>query len=415
MGPLGHSLAALAGLCALPVAAGAWLTSSRWREGFGERLGARREVPRDAIWIHAASVGEIRAALPLVDALRNRNVPVTTSTMTVTGRDLARRERPDVACYLAPIDHPWIIARALRATRPRALVFVETELWPCWIRGASERGIPVLSVSARLSSRSAGRYKVVGPWVGSLLRRFTAIGTRSADDAERFASLGASPDRVTVTGDLKEAAGASPQPLDDALLSVLGEVPLVVAGSTHEGEERAALEAFSAQQSRAALLLAPRHVERFSAVVDLVRDRGFPVRRRSALAQGAPPLREGEVLVLDSLGELAAVYSHAAAVFLGGSLVPRGGHNPWEVARAGAPIVVGPHTENIRAMLEPLRSAGAATEVADAAALGRELELLLGNLEDARSRGERGRREAQRRSGDVAEATASWVMAELAR
>jgi 3-deoxy-D-manno-octulosonic-acid transferase len=415
MGPFGHSLAAVAGACALPFALGGLLVSPRWRRGLGERLGAREALPADPFWIHAASVGEMRAALPLLDLLAARGIPLASSAMTSTGRALARAERPQIPCHLAPIDHPWIVARAIRRVAPRALVFVETELWPSWILAARERGVPVFAVSARLSERSVTRYRKTGPLIAGLLRRFSGIGARSDEDAARFVSLGADADKVVVTGDLKEAAMAAPAPLATDLAAALGACPLFVAGSTHEGEERAALEAFRALRAEGrevALLLAPRHEERFDGVVRAVCDAGFPCARRSALSAASPALAPGEVMVLDSLGELAGVYARAALAFIGGSLSPRGGHNPLEAAQAAVPIVVGPHIENTRAAFAPLLEAGAARRVDSAEELVQEVRAVFRDLASARSRGMRGRERVQR-GKDVARVTVDWLLREI--
>lgn len=413
MGPFGHSLAAVAGACALPFALGGLLVP-RWRRGLGERLGAREALPADPFWVHAASVGEMRAALPLLDALAAKGIPLTSSAMTYTGRALARAERPQIPCHLAPLDHPWIVSRAIRHVAPRALVFVETELWPSWILGAWEREIPVLVVSARLSDRSVSHYRKTGPLIAGLLRRFRGIGARSDEDAARFVSLGADAEKVVVTGDLKEAALGAPASLAEDLATSLGDCPLLVAGSTHVGEERVALDAFRALRDdgrEAVLLIAPRHEERFDGVVRDVLNAGFPCTRRSGLA-GTAPLVAGDVLVLDSLGELAGIYSRAALAFIGGSLVARGGHNPLEAAQAGVPILVGPHTENTRAAFGPLLEAGVARQVNNAAELVQEVRDVFADLASARARGTRGRELVERKT-DVAGDTADWILREL--
>lgn len=400
MGPVGHSVAALSALVGAPLLAAAAAVRPRWRVGLGERLGARAEGgPAAPIWLHAASVGEVRAALPLLDALAARGHAVVASTMTATGRALARDARPTLPTTLAPLDHPWLVRRALRAVAPRALVFVETELWPSWVGAAHERGVPVVTVSGRLSERSFARWQRVAGLLRPTLRRFDAIGARSEADADRFVALGALADRVTVTGDLKLDA-PPPPPLPESVRDVLGEVPLFVAGSTHEGEEPAALAALAAAERAGhapALVLAPRHPERFDAAAGAVAAAGRRLRRRSALgadplAPGASdPLAPGDVLLLDTLGELAAFYAHARLAFVGGSLVPVGGHNLLEPARVGRPAVWGPHVGNAREMEALLSAAGAGERVEDAAALGRALVAALADPEAANARGALGR------------------------
>ncbi len=395
MGPLGHSVAALSAVVGAPLLAAAAVVRPRWRVGLAERLGARAgSAPAAPIWLHAASVGEVRAALPLLDALGARGHAVVASTMTATGRALAREARPGLPTALAPLDHPWLVRRALARVAPRALVFVETELWPSWVQAAHERGVPVVTVSGRLSERSFARWQRAARLLRPTLERFRAIGARSEADAGRFVALGAPAERVSVTGDLKLAA-PPPPPLPDALRAWLGEVPLFVAGSTHEGEERAALEALAAAEAAGhgvALVLAPRHPDRFETVADTVVATGRRLRRRSALAgaMGSDPLAPGEVLLLDTLGELAAFYGHARLAFVGGSLVPVGGHNLLEPARVGRPAVWGPHVANAVEMEALLSAASAGERVGDAGALGRALVAALADPAAATARGAAG-------------------------
>jgi 3-deoxy-D-manno-octulosonic-acid transferase len=391
VGPLGHSVAALTALLGAPLLASVALARPRWREGLAERLGAHPVAlaGRAPIWVHGASVGEIRAALPLLDALAGRGHALVASTMTLSGRSVARAARPALATSLAPLDHPWAVARALARVRPSALVFVETELWPSWVRAASERGIPALVVSGRLSERSFRRWQRAGGLLRATLSRYRAIAARSEADAARFVALGAAPERVSVCGDLKLDA-APPVPPAPELAALLGELPLVVAGSTHEGEEAAALSALAAAERAgrsAALALAPRHPERFERVAELVRESGRRLRRRSAPGPG--PLVAGEVLLLDTLGELASLYPRAALAFVGGTLVPIGGHNLVEPALAGCPILIGPHVTNIRDTAALLLEADSARTVHDADALAAAVVETLAQPAAARARAAR--------------------------
>jgi 3-deoxy-D-manno-octulosonic-acid transferase len=391
VGPLGHGVAALAAVLGAPVLGTAAALRPRWRVGLGERLGAHPACSgARPIWVHGASVGEVRAALALLDALAARGHALALSCMTATGRALAREARPALASGLAPLDHPWLVARALARVGPRALVFVETELWPSWVRAAHERGLPVLVVSGRISERSFARWQRAGALLRPTLRRFAAIGARSEADAARFVALGAPAERVCVTGDLKLDA-APPAPLAPAFAAVLGDVPLFVAGSTHEGEEAAALEALAAAERAghgAALSIAPRHPERFARVADQIAKSGRRLRRRSAL--GETKLAPGDVLLLDTLGELASLYAHARLAFVGGSLAPVGGHNLLEPARVGRPALWGPHVANARESAALLLAAGAGEQLADAAALGRALVAALADPAAASARGAAG-------------------------
>ena len=393
MGPLGHSVAALAALLGAPVLATGALARPRWRAGLGERLGAHPAAAGTAppLWVHGASVGEIRAALPLLDALAARGHAVVASTMTQTGRAVARAARPALATGLAPLDHPWAVGRALARVRPKALIFVETELWPSWVRAAHERGIPALVVSGRLSERSFARWRRVAGVLRPTLERYQAIGARSAADAARFVALGARPERVSVCGDLKLDAKPAGAPAPE-LAALLAGVPLVVAASTHEGEEAAALAALAAAERaglEAALLLAPRHPERFERVAELVAGTGRRLRRRTAPGAGA--LAAGEVLLLDTLGELPSLFGVARVAFVGGTLVPVGGHNVLEPALAGCPVLFGPELANVRESAALLRDADAAQLVADAPALAAAVVAALREPALAAARGARGR------------------------
>jgi 3-deoxy-D-manno-octulosonic-acid transferase len=374
VGPLGHSLAALGAVAALPPGLALLAARPGLRRGLAERLGARPRAPAGAVWVHGASVGEVGAATRLLDGLAARGVPVAASATTLAGRDLLRRTRPAVSSALAPLDHPWCVAAAFERVPASLLVLVETELWPSWILGARGRGIAVAVVSGRLSDRSLPRYRRAGALVRPVLRALAAIGARTAADAERFVALGAPRERVEVTGDLKLDPPGAPPAAPADLAALLGAVPLVVAGSTHAGEEAAALDALDAARAAglpAALALAPRHPERFEEAAQLVLARGRPLHRRTRPGPGR--LADGEVLLLDSIGELAALYGAAAVAFVGGTLAPIGGHSPIEPAQAGRAPIVGPHTENVRDVAALLLGADAAVRVGDAAGLAAAL------------------------------------------
>ncbi len=400
-----HSVAALAALAAAPLAAGALALRPRWRVGVRERLGGLPAVAPGAIWVHGASVGEILAAARLLDGLRKQGRAVITSTVTLSGREVMRRWRPGVPCHLAPLDHPWCVAAALDRVRPAALVLIETELWPSWIAAASRRGVPVLVVSGRLSDRSYVRYRRIAWFVGRTLRRVAAVGARTSLDGDRFRALGADPARVSVIGDLKLERDEVPRALPPDLEGALAGAPLFVAGSTHAGEEVAALAALDEVERaglQAALVLAPRQLGRAAEIGRIVTGAGRPLRRRTAL--GTLPLRPGEVLLLDTVGELAPVYARAHVAFVGGSLVPHGGHNILEPVFAGCPVLFGKHTQNVRHAVEILERCGAGGAVEDAAALGVSVARLLRDPQAARARGERGRLALERHRGSAGRA-----------
>ena len=410
----GHALAAVAALVALPVVLGGLLLRPRWRIGLPERLGARPRMGPGCIWIHAAGVGEIRAATRLVDRLLAAGHAVCTSTVGVMGREVMRRWRPEVPCHLAPLDHPWCVDAALARVRPAVLVLVETELWPSWIAAAHRRRIPVVVVSGRVSDRSFPRYRRFGRIIGPTLRRLHMVGARTDTDSERFRALGAAPERVIVTGDLKLDLDEAPPRLAPDLERLLGDEPILVAGSTHPGEERAALGALEAAERAGlslSLVLAPRQTQRAGEVVRLVRAHRRAVRRRTRPGSGV--LAAGEVLVLDTVGELSALYARADVAFVGGTLVPVGGHNVLEPAWAGRPVLFGRHTANVRHAVDLLESCGAGRRVDDAAQLASAAVELLGDRPGARARGEEGRQALRAHSGS-AERSQSLVESALA-
>jgi 3-deoxy-D-manno-octulosonic-acid transferase len=388
-----HSLAALAALAGLPIGLAGLAVRPGWRVGLSERCGRRPENPPGAIWVHGASVGEIRAATALMDRLRESGEPVVASTMTIAGRDLLRSIRPAIPCALAPLDHPWVVEAALRRVRPSVLALVETELWPSWILAADRHGIPVVVVSGRISDRSLPRYRRIARWLQPVIEKIAMIGARTRVDADRFLALGARPERVQVTGDLKLEPPVEPAGVPPDLDAVLGAVPLIVAGSTHEGEERDLLEVLARVEAcglAVSLVLAPRHPERFDAVEALARRAGRSVRRRSRLEPR--PLTPGEVLVLDSIGELPGVFARAAVAFVGGSLVPVGGHNLLEPILEGRPVLFGPHTENAAAATALALESGAGSRVADGADLARAAIEVLRDPDSWRARAEAGRK-----------------------
>lgn len=408
-----QAFACLSALLAAPAGAVALALRPEWRPGLGERLGA---VPRSAgggLWIHGASLGEVRAALPLVDLARARGHGVHASATTLAAREMLHRERPDLGGSLAPLDHPWCVSRALSRVQPRALVLIETELWPFWITEASERGIAVVIVSGRLSERSTPRYRRLRSWIGPSLARISAVGARSELDAERFAEIGIPAKRIEVTGDLKLEAPATFPRLAEDLAEALADTPLLVAGSTHEGEEIAALGALAEaerQGIRCALVLAPRRPQRADDVEKLAGTQGRRVLRRSRLA--AERIGPGSVLVLDRVGDLPAVWGRARVAFVGGTLVPVGGHNLLEPARAGVPILHGPFVSNAASAAKLLFAAGAARPVDGAEALAREACELLADPARAAEMGESGARALLAHRGSAARSLAlieRWI------
>ncbi len=408
-----YSLLLTAGaLVALPWFLWKGRSSGKYLRTFRERMGrlpVYLNVDGDrSIWIHAVSVGEVLAARPLVPVLRERfpRHRLFLSTTTMTGNEVARKSVRGVdGLFYAPFDFPHPVRTALDVLNPSLLVLVETELWPNLIHEAHRRGTRVALVNGRISPRSFPRYRRVKRLLRSVLSEVDLFLMQGEAHAERARDLGAPPERVRVTGNLKYDA-VEPERLPERLARLIQggaePRPLWVAGSTVGGEEELVLSAFHRVRERvprARLLVAPRHPERFASVPPLVEAAGFRCLRRSAL----DPLawRDGEVLLLDSLGELAQVYALASVVFVGGSLVPAGGHNILEPAVAGRAVVVGPHMENFQEIAEQFRSESALVQVASPDELAREVSALLVDAERRRGLGERARELVSRNRGAV--------------
>ncbi|MFO7642019.1 MAG: lipid IV(A) 3-deoxy-D-manno-octulosonic acid transferase [Candidatus Competibacteraceae bacterium] len=376
----------------------------RWRE----RLGWIPPLPESGcLWIHAVSVGETRAALPLIRALREHYpaAPLLVTTTTLTGsRQVREALGTTVRHVYAPFDLPGAVARFLRGARPRLAVIIETELWPNLLRQCAVAGIPVLIANARLSERSARGYARIRRLTASMLRDVTLIAAQAEADAERFRALGAP--RVEVVGNLKYDLQL-PEDLPEQGLRLRRERlgaprPVWIAASTHAGEDEVILDAFALLRPRwpeLLLLLAPRHPERFGGVAALCRRRDLRVVRRSE-EQPCPP--ETVVFLGDSMGELLQFYAAADLAFVGGSLVATGGHNVLEPALLGLPVLFGPHMFNFTEAGQRLLAAEAAWQVADAATLATAVDRLLADPERRRAAGERGRAVVERHRGALA-------------
>jgi 3-deoxy-D-manno-octulosonic-acid transferase len=439
-------LLTLAAVAFLPYFAYQAFVNRKYLSNFRERLGrlpeslsAGAEDRRPAIWLHAVSVGETLAARPLVKALRERfpNHRLIVSTTTATGQQVARsRLEADGFCYF-PFDWRFSVRRALRCVRPQVVVLMESELWPNFLGECRRRGVPVVVANGRVSDRSVARAErfdfLLGPLRRRMLADVTHFSMQSAADAERMQSLGAPAERVSVSGNIKYDIGTAAEnsPLHDLAAQLnaafaLDRQPLIIAGSTADGEEELVIAAFEklrrgAGGERVRLLIAPRHPERFDAVARLLDSSRLRYVRRSAFAAlGAaqPELasagaaaahavgasardkaaQSADVILLDSMGELAALYAKAAVVFVGGSLMPKGGHNILEPAAAARPVVVGPHMENFREITaEFLRrdavvQIGGAGDAEMAEALYQAFAELLGDAARARTLGENARR-----------------------
>jgi 3-deoxy-D-manno-octulosonic-acid transferase len=367
------------------------LRRGKYLENFRERMGylpdalARNVVPRTSIWVHAVSVGEVLAAKPLIDGLKKRfpTRPIFLSTTTATGQRLARERISAVdGVFYFPFDWPAPIRRAFEKIQPAMVVILETEIWPNFMREAERARVPVVFVNGRISERSIRRFRrfqrFVAGFFRHVLRGAGLFLAQSAQDAERLKEMGAPEEKIEVTGNLK-------YDLEPPAQSVFGEWltkqiaaqerwPVFVAGSVVAGEEEAVLAAYDIVQRqwrRALLVLAPRKPERFEAAAAVAEQAGWKVVRRSVIDMNAPLDENCDIVILDSIGELAGLYAVGDAVFVGGSLVPSGGHNILEPAWFCKVPAFGPSMENFREIAARFSSAGAAIQVAGGEKLGK--------------------------------------------
>jgi 3-deoxy-D-manno-octulosonic-acid transferase len=396
-------------------------TTHKYREGMRERLGRvpRRILDRDracrdrnepdlpVIWLHAVSVGEILAIGRLVAELDRefRRHRVMISTTTRTGQTLARERFGAERVFYCPLDLPWAVRAWLNALQPSLLILAETEFWPNLLSGCFRRKIPVAVVNARISDRSWPRYQMLRRLWRPILGRISRVLAQTETDAVRLRALGCRTEMVTVAGNLKFDVRATNEAEATRLLKAMSPPPrFLVAGSTLEGEEAALIAAFPALAAVAdpalVVVLAPRHPERFETVAALLESSGLRWIRRSAWTARPSEIRKQgvQIVLLDTIGELASVYSIATVALVGGSLVPAGGHNPLEPAQFGVPIVMGPHYANFRAITEDLL-AEQAIRIATREELARALVGLLTNPAEARAMGGRARQVFEQQAG----------------
>ena len=382
----------------------------RERFGFGARI-----ANTPSIWLHAVSLGEMSAAAPLIRALRERHpaAALVLSTATPAGRARAAALFGEFAdIRFLPYDTPGAVRRFLARTRPGVAIIMETELWPNLLRACAQRALPVVIASARLTAKSVSRYKRAGELFRGVFTQQVSIAAQSADDAARFVEIGAAPSQVSVLGnvkfDLSIEAGTIEQGL--RLRQAFGPERFTwVAGSTHAGEDEAVLSAHARLlegNPQALLLLAPRHRERFEAAAALLNGSGLRFRRRSEMAAAAATAPQApadcQVLLVDTLGELASMYAAADVAFVGGSLIPVGGHNLLEPAALGVPVLCGPYQANNKDIAALLLGSGAALTVKDAAELGAALARLSADAAERRRMADAGVRIVAANRGSVA-------------
>ncbi len=411
-------------LAVLVVGAPYWLvrmaTSGRYRTGLWGRLGV---VPRGlhtavtgqrVVWVHAVSVGEVMAATRLIRELKER-LPgwlVAVSTTTETGQRLAKERLPDSPVFYLPLDFKFSVRRYLRVLQPRMLVLMESEFWPRLIKECAKDGVPIAVVNARVSDRSFPRYMRLRRLWRPFLETISLFLAQSKETAERLAKIGAPTARVQVMGNLKyDVQSRSDTEMAGRIASMVAGTRLIVAGSTLAGEEETLLAAWPAILKGvpdASLLIAPRHPDRFEEVWQLIRKSGSPCFRCSQLGQSNDPVAEGTILLLDTIGDLASVYGIATVAFVGGSLVPRGGHNPLEPAQFAVPVVVGPSFENFREIVKTMQKAGAILIVTTDELAATLIGLLQGK-DDARALGQRGRAVFEAEAGATARTAQALV------
>lgn len=376
-----------------------------YRRRWAERFALIPPAADRPIWIHAVSVGETIAAVPLIERLLKEHprIPIVITTTTPTGSERVRALLGERVrhCY-APYDLPDVVARFFRRIRPRLVIIMETEIWPNWLAAARGRGIPVVLANARLSARSATGYRRMACLLRPTLGAFHTIAAQSEADARRFRALGAPAQRVRISGNVKFDLEISAACIAAGrkLRAALGpQRPVWIAASTHQGEETLVLEAqraIRAHLPQALLILVPRHPERFEAVAALCHRRGILAARRSAADNVRPAT---QVYLADTMGELPQLYAVADVAFVGGSLVPVGGHNVLEPAALGLPVLVGPHVFNCAEIIARLEAAQGLVRVADAASLAQAVAGLLASEQRRRTLGERARQQVRANKG----------------
>ena len=392
------------------------LAGRRWRERFGRLPESFQQEKRGAIWVHAVSVGETLAVVRLVRDLQALfpDRKIFMSSVTPAGRAAGESRLPWVSGrFYLPMDWRGAVDAALRRIKPSLLVIVETELWPNLLRASHEFGAGIILINARLSRRSFRRYRLLRPLMRRVLEQVDMVCAQTEADAERFRHLGAAPERVALAGNLKfdsepPRLAAFPRLLERAAANT-GRGPVLIAASTMQGEEPMVIEAWRkvrAQYPKALLILAPRHPVRFDEVAQILAGSGYTYTRRTHLASQEPEISSQvaapEVLLLDSIGELASILDLADVVLMGGSLVPRGGHNILEAAYWAKPVVFGPHMENFQDIARLFLEAKACVQVRDEKELVESVLNLFGDRAASRQLGERGKLILETQTGATA-------------
>lgn len=409
---------------ASPLIVAVLLAKRRCRPGLFQRLGLRagssdrsgvsgepNSPDQPVIWIHAVSLGEVVAVTPLVNELHRRHPEcrLVISTVTETGREAVEQRLAGVAthCY-APLDFPWVVSRCIERLQPCLYLFVETELWPNLLWHLRQRGVPTVLVNGRLSSQSFGRqqWAPVRSFYRTMLQTLSLCLMQSDRDVDRIVALGAEASRVRRTGNIKFDQPIPAMGEGGAIRAHLGlqnSDQLFVAGSTHPGEEEILVKCYQALVARcpsAVLLLAPRHIERAESVEAMIRAHGLVAQRRSTIGQGdALQSRGPRVLVLDSRGELAEIYREAVVAFVGGTLVPIGGHNLLEPAQWAKPVLFGRYTDHCAEIADLLIQAGGGRRVLQAEDLTQQAMVLFSDDKQRERMGRSARQVVEQNQG----------------
>lgn len=395
-----HLLYNLLALVLVVLAAPVFLYRLIREAGFGERLKqsfgwlppetVAKVANKNAIWLHAASVGEIVATSPMVKEIK-KEMPdsvVVISVVTASGYDMAKRIIPEAdGVIFFPLDLPWLSCYVVKKIAPQAFLLVETELWPNFLKASRKAGIPVMMVNGRIGDKSFGNYRYLGSVLQDMLQTVVKFCMQSSIDAQYIIKLGADPQRVMVTGNTKYDQTYTDVSEDEQKLLIsqygfAGQGPIIIAGSTHKGEEESLFTSFGKIRNRfpqACLVIAPRDIQRADELVSMAAASGHRAVKRSKLEK--ENAGGHNTIILDTIGELGRVYSIADVVFVGGSLIPQGGHNILEPAAHGKPIVVGPHMFNFKDIYALLSDREACITAKDPALLTDKLLAVLDNKE----------------------------------
>jgi 3-deoxy-D-manno-octulosonic-acid transferase len=381
--------------------------NAHYRKRSLERFGVfKATIKPNGIWIHAVSVGESVAAVPIIQQIQKEfgELPITVTTTTPTGSERIRMVLKDKVFHVYfPYDLPFFVGNFLKRIKPKVCLIMEKELWPNCLWELKKNNIPIFLVNAALSSRSLTRYLYFPNVVKSLLNTVSKVASQSILDSERFLALGLTPEKIQITGNVKFDLVIPTEMMQQALhlRTEWGARPVWIAASTHPGEEEKILAVFQelvAQFKTLLLIIVPRHPERFELVANLVKQHGFTLRRRTEYQSVTS---NPQVYLVDTMGELPLFYAASDIAFVGGSLVPIGGHNMLEAAALGLPILVGPYLDNYIEISELLLNAGAMRKVSEGSELANNLYYWLENPGERKRVGDIGKEIVQKNKGAV--------------